>query len=149
MLSSMQAVRYHLIGEERCYTDGTQIAERLKSRIDTLRGQVEFLLYRYPGSRGDDAMLTGWHQVFFQHTHYYDASTQAFHEKQGLALREVKFRVKEGSLSRLRRFIQRQDRLAYHNEDGSFRAQHECLLASKQVQLIREIESQESRKEWG
>ena len=31
MLNSMQAVRYHLIGEERCYTDGTQIAERLKA----------------------------------------------------------------------------------------------------------------------
>ena len=93
-------------------------------------------------------MLTGWHQVFFQHTHYYDTQDQAFHEKQGVKLKEVKYRVKEGSLSRLRRFIQRADKTAYHNADGSFIGQHVCLLASRQVQLVRSIEQQESRRAW-
>ena len=148
MLPSHQAASYHLIGAERCYTDGEEIADRLHSRIDTLKGQVEFLLIRYPGTRGDDAMLTGWHQVFFQHTHYYDVATQAFHEKQGARLKDIKYKVKEGSLSRLRRFIQREDKLTYHNEDGSFRQQHLCLLASRQVQLVRAIEQDESRKQW-
>ena len=41
-----------------------------------------------------------------------------------------------------------QDKTTYHNEDGSFRVQHECLLPSRQVQLIRSIEQQESRKAW-
>ncbi len=148
MLGSLQAVNYHLIGEESCYTDGVEIAERIHSKIDTLKGQVEFILYRYPGSRGDDSMLAGWHQVFFQHTHYYYMHDQAFHEKQGIMLKDMKYRVKEGSLSRLRRFIQRTDKTTYHNEDGSFRVQHECLLPSRQVQLIRSIEQQESRKAW-
>lgn len=148
MLPSIQAVNYHLIGEERCYTDGEEIAARLHSRIDTLKGQVEFLLIRYPGTRGDDAMLAGWHRVFFQHTHYYDQSDQSFHEKQGVRLKDVRFTVKEGSLSRLRRFIQRDDKRLCHNEDGSFIRQHECLLPSRQVQLVRSIEQDESRKQW-
>jgi hypothetical protein len=154
ILNSKNAIAWHAIQEERCYPSSfDRIADKVQSRIDSLQGQVDFLLYIKPETRSSDDWLEKWHQVFFQHTHYYDHATQAFIEKKGIPAQSVKFKVKQASLGRLRRYTQREDLVKYHAWTSRTNPErilipHECMRASRQIQLIRSIEAAESTREW-
>ncbi len=152
-LNSQNAVNLHMLGEEGCYKDGERIADTIRERIDTLKGQVHYLLILKPSTAGDDNFLEGYFNVLIAHTHYYDPQLQAFREKQGIPLSKLKFKVKSGSLSRLRRYIQEEDRQLYHKREGNgysdeWKAQHDCTLPSRQTELRKSIEADISRKEW-
>ena len=147
-LNSRNAYDLHLLSIEGCYTSNTSIVEKITERINTLRGQVHYLLCIQPGTRGDDTILEGWHKVYFQHTHYYEPATQGFHERKDIPISQLHMKVKGGSLSRLRRFVQMEDRELYHDEEGRPIMEHDCILPSGQVQLRRQIEAQLSRALW-
>ena len=148
-LHTENALAFHAIQVERCFPSSfDSIADKVHSRIETLQGQVEFLLRLQPETRGSDDWLEKWHQVIFQRTHYYDYATKQFIEKHGVKAENVKFKVKQASLGRLRRFTQRSDRTLYHDGNGNVTIAHECLLPSAQMSLIRSIEAEESRWAW-
>lgn len=148
-LATKNALTFHALQEEHCYPSSfDRIADKIASRIETLQGQVDFLLYAIPPTRGDNEFLAKWHAVIFQHTHYYDTATQAFHEKHGAELKTLSHHVKQASLERLKRFTQRADRDAYHFEDGASKSVHNCTLPSRQVDLRHMIEAEESKYLW-
>lgn len=153
-LHSKNSLAFHAIQDERCFPSSfDSIADKVRSRIETLQGQVDFLLYLRPETRSSDDWLEKWHQVIWQKTHTYNYDTRLFSEKHGIKGENVKFKVKQASLGRLRRFTQREDLLLYHDylsqsDPERILIPHECLRASRQVQLIRSIEAEESRLEW-
>lgn len=148
-LHSRNALEWHALQVEGCYPSTfDSVADTLRSRIDTLRGKVEFLLFTQPSTRGSDNFLAGWYSVIFAKTHYYDAASQSFVSKRSVPLSELRYQVKEGSLSRLRRFCQRYDRETYHDADGATIIPHLCILPSAQLQLRRGLEAEESRRLW-
>ena len=154
MLNSHNAIELHMLGEEGCYKGGEKIADKIRERISTLKGQVHYLLIQEPSTAGDDNYLEGFYNLLIAHTHYYDPKEKAFREKQGIPLAKLKYKVKAGSLSRLRRYIQEEDRELCHkkNPDGTYSEEwkipHDCTLASRQVELRRSQEASASRKEW-
>ena len=149
MLNTKNALAFHALQDEHCYpTSFDAIADKILSRIESLQGQVDFLLIAIPSTRGDNEFLAKWHAVIFQHTHYYDAAQQAFHEKQGAELRTLAHHIKQASLERLKRFTQSNDRHAWHMSNGSAKYAHACVLPSRQVDLRHMIEAEESRFIW-
>ena len=143
-LNSKNALALHMLGQERCYQEGTDIADKLRNDITKLRGAVEYILYREPGTRGgDDKQLLDWYRVFFLHTKFYDPKTQSFHWKGDgtVKVSEDRFEVKEDTLARRRREIQHDDEALYHHP----LVPHECLLGGGQAQIRRVVQEQEHR----
>jgi hypothetical protein len=155
----MNAVNLHLLIAEGCYTDGANVASQIKRRITNIAGQVDFLLHAIPATGGENEFLKEWREVKFQHTKYYDPHDQSFHEKTGIPLNTLKFKVKSASLERVKRNIQREDGLLYHklvrDEAGKvveilpgWEIPHDCIRASGQVQLRHNLEYVESQRLW-
>ena len=159
-LASRNAQRWHALQVEHCYpsTDDL-IADRIRERISTLRGQIHLLLLKIPSTRGDDELLAHWYRTIVKRTEQYDYDIHAFRSIAITPEQAVKS-VKVESIGRLRRFIQRYDKECYHKwhwEDASQKAkvfedawtqEHDCVLASAQTTLRRDIEAQESRIAW-
>jgi hypothetical protein len=135
------------LAEHQVYRDYSQIALTIQQRMGILKIQVLMLLYHHPGTRGDDELLRHWHEVDFQHISVYDPETKTFRQKEERTHERIVRSVKGESLGRLRRYVQRDDRLMYHDHDdpGIVLIPHDCCLPSRQVQLRREVEQQESR----
>jgi hypothetical protein len=149
-----------MLQDEICYPDpiNESILDMVKGRITDKTGQVHFLLLKEPGTKGDNELLAGWYHVFFQHTHTYDPNTQSFIEKQGIKLSQMKYRVRQATLERIKRKLQEEDGLLYHKKmkDEKDRTvileewlyPHTCLRASSQHQLQSRVEYEISRKGW-
>ena len=148
--ASKNVLALHALGQHRCYREGTDIALKLRNNITRLRGAVEYILYREPGTRGgDDVQLEHWYNVFFTHREFYDSATQSFRPVQDPSVRvaQAHFITKQDTLARRRREVQREDLLLFHDREHPEIAvvPHECLLGGPQAQLRREVQEIEHR----
>jgi hypothetical protein len=150
---SVGKLTLHQLAIHRVYRDYSAMSDTIRNRISQLRVQVTLLLYEYPGTRGDDEILRAYFNVHVLGTHRYVSATKTFQQipEGELTHKGIVQSVKTESLGRIRRFIQKDDREMYHDhsDPSLIVTPHDCCLPSRQVQLRRDIEQQESRRIWG
>lgn len=140
----------HLIGDERCYKDGSEIAAKLNYDIQTRLGEVEYIMRRFPETQHvtQDILLEDWHAVIFQKRKIYNYTTHQFEEIRG-GHKPAAHIIKQDNLGRAKRKIKETDKKWYHNSDGSIKQEHECVLGSGQSQILSKVLEQEHRRTYG
>ncbi|MEM3215955.1 MAG: hypothetical protein QXS81_01295 [Candidatus Micrarchaeaceae archaeon] len=161
-LNSKNALTLHMLQTERCYpTTDDLIVDKIKERIDTLKGAVHYILIKIPATRGDDELLAHWYRVIFTKTEQYDYDIHAFRSIAITPEAAVKS-VKTESIGRLRRHLQEEDRKLFHKRhiehdakgreiivyEPAWLQDHLCVLPSYQTQIRRQIEFEESKQLW-
>ncbi|MEM3416251.1 MAG: hypothetical protein QW719_02860 [Candidatus Micrarchaeaceae archaeon] len=161
-LNSKNALTLHMLQAERCYpTTDDLIVDKIKERIDTLKGAVHFILIKIPATRGDDELLAHWYRTIFAKTEQYDYTIHAFRSI-ALSPDAIVKGVKTESVGRVRRHIQEEDRKLFHKHhtvldekgktitiyEAEWTTDHLCVLPSHQTQIRRQIEFEESKQIW-
>ncbi|MEM3414799.1 MAG: hypothetical protein QW575_04450 [Thermoproteota archaeon] len=161
-LNSKNALTLHMLQAERCYpTTDDLIVDKIKERIDTLKGAVHYILIKIPATRGDDELLAHWYRTIITKTEQYDYNIHAFRPT-AITPEAIVKGVKTESIGRVRRHLQEEDKKLYHKHhtetdsngreiivyEPGWLQDHLCVLPTYQTQIRRQIEYEESKQLW-